>query len=375
MEPFQTKKDQSPFIGIMAGFHRRKISMETKSQPKKDFLRRKSSRSRRRPSAGSVSLSSFTSVNSVSSDPGKVVEVGNLRFLNDDEMKDGQSSILGKGSFAMVRLARRRTPMRCLSVMSELSELGESTHEEARREKFESAQESSFPNFVAGDSQTSSSVEDDSELVAVKIFQKSLLKECRTIERDSENQLQVRTALENVEREIAVMKMIQHPNLVCLYEVIDSAESDRLYMVLEYIPCGEIMTHVRGTDMYRRRPRKVGEPDFGVTPDGHFDEHHCALYFVDILHGLAHLHEHHIVHRDLKPENILLDSRGFAKISDFGVSHLFEEEISSVKRAPTDSLNETLEGRRSSRLTRKESDAAMMMKSMSDMGKLTRTEG
>lgn len=40
----------------------------------------------------------------------------------------------------------------------------------------------------------------------------------------------------------------------------------------------------------------------GVTPDGHFDEEHCALYFVDLLHGLAHLHRHHIVHRDLKPE-------------------------------------------------------------------------
>ena len=123
------------------------------------------------------------------------------------------------------------------------------------------------------------------------------------MENDSEHKLQVRTALESVEREIAVMKMIQHPNLVSLYEVIDSEETGRLYMVIEYIPLGEIMTHVRGTATYKRRPRREGEPAIaGVTKGGYFDELHCALYFVDLLHGLAHLHKNHIVHRDFKPE-------------------------------------------------------------------------
>jgi [calcium/calmodulin-dependent protein kinase] kinase len=139
-------------------------------------------------------------------------------------------------------------------------------------------------------------------LVAVKIFEKSLLEKCRTIERDGENQMQVRTALENVEREIAVMKMIQHPNLVALYEVIDTG-SNRLYMVLEWCPLGQIMTNVEGTGNYKRRPIRKGERKLpGVTPDGHFDEHHAALYFVDIMHGLAHLHKNNICHRDLKPE-------------------------------------------------------------------------
>ena len=105
-----------------------------------------------------------------------------------------------------------------------------------------------------------------------------------------------------MEREIAVMKMMQHPNLVSLYEVIDTG-SNRLYMVLEYLPLGEIMTNVQGTGRYKRRPTRNGEKKLeGVTREGYFDEAHTALFFVDIMHGLAHLHKNHVVHRDLKPE-------------------------------------------------------------------------
>ncbi len=71
-----------------------------------------------------------------------------------------------------------------------------------------------------------------------------------------------------------------------------------------------------------------------------------------------------------------LDPRGFAKISDFGVSHLFEDEKSSTMLSPgsvTLSNEDNRIGRR--KLTRAESDAALMMKSMSDSGFLTKTEG
>ena len=90
---------------------------------------------------------------------------------------------------------------------------------------------------------------------------------------------------------------------------------------------GEILSHVDGTDRYTRMRyrRKVR----GLTSEGHFDETHAALYFVDILHGLAYLHRcachcfcvyclhllrnyafltvvcsyrNRICHRDLKPE-------------------------------------------------------------------------
>ena len=70
-------------------------------------------------------------------------------------------------------------------------------------------------------------------------------------------------------------------------------------MVLEYVSLGEILSNVDGTDRYERKRyrRKVK----GLTASGHFDEKHAALYFVDILHGLAYLHRHSVCHRALKP--------------------------------------------------------------------------
>lgn len=187
-----------------------------------------------------------------------------------------------------------------------------------------------------------SSLEEDEQLVAVKIFQKSILKRMRTMERNKEtHRVQVKTALEKVEREIALMKKLSHPNLVQFYEAIDSPDSDLLYMVIEYMPRGEILTYQNDGTFRRREPQPHQEPLEGLV-DGHFDEFHAAMYFVDILHGLAYLHQHHIIHRDLKPENILLDMRGVAKLSDFGVSHIFDEEdknSSSIRKSSSDGYN------------------------------------
>ena len=246
--------------------------------------------------------------------------------------------------------------------------------------------------------------EEEEQLVAVKIFQKSLLKRQRTMERDrSTHQVKIKTALQQVEREIALMKKLTHPNIVALYEVIDSPESDMLYMVLEYMPLGEILTY-QNDGTFRRKDPRPGSSTGHIAGlvNGHFDEEHAALYFVDILHGLAYLHQHHICHRDLKPENILLDARGVAKLGDFGVSHIFEKEsdfgVHRLESSDTEAnttfgaeSNDALDdmdstekaGRRRSEsdpyphniLTRKDTDAALAMKGLAHYGLLTKTEG
>ena len=145
--------------------------------------------------------------------------------------------------------------------------------------------------------------EEEEMLVAVKIHDKSILKRIRRMERDKKTRrMKVHTALEQVEQEIALMKKMHHPNLVALYDVIDSPESDNVYMVLEYMPLGEILSYQDNGTFYRKDEERNDELGYA---NGHFDEQHVALFFVDILHGLAYLHRHHICHRDLKPENIL----------------------------------------------------------------------
>lgn len=239
--------------------------------------------------------------------------------------------------------------------------------------------------------------DDEEELVAVKLFNKSILKRRRTMERDKKSRrVRVKTALQQVEREIALMKKLSHPNLVNLYEVIDSPESDMLYMVLEYMPLGEILTY-QNDGTFRRKDPHRGCTKFQVEGivNGHFNEEQAALYFVDILHGLAYLHQHHICHRDLKPENILLDARGIAKLGDFGVSHVFDKEhnIGVHRQASIDDSNEEMSEDDSSIdlmtessppespphprkvLLRKDTDAALAMKGMSHHGMLSRTEG
>ena len=241
--------------------------------------------------------------------------------------------------------------------------------------------------------------EETEDLVAVKIFRKSILKRIRTMERDRQTRrVKYKTALQQVEREIALMKKLSHPNLVQFFDALDSPDSDNLYMAIEYMPLGEILTY-QNDGSFRRKEPKPGKgnakPIDGLI-NGHFDEFHSALYFVDIMHGLAYLHQHHIIHRDLKPENILLDARGIAKLADFGVSHIFDEEdLSSSSSAcsqttstcgtpasspPEDKNNESdlLPAESScprTVLTRKETDSALEMKCMANDGLIYKTEG
>jgi serine/threonine protein kinase len=207
--------------------------------------------------------------------------------------------------------------------------------------------------------------EDEYELVAVKIFRKSVLKRKRTMERDKDTRkMYVKTAYDKVEHEVALMKKLAHPNLVEFYEAIDSPDSDMLYIVMEYMPLGEIMTY-QNNGTFRRKNSKNGDDIIDGLIDGHFGEYQAALFFVDILHGLSYLHSHKIVHRDLKPENLLLASNGVLKLCDFGVAHIFgdvEKEIPGLKRHP-------------SGLTRQDTEKALEMRPMAEHGLTTKTEG
>ena len=111
-----------------------------------------------------------------------------------------------------------------------------------------------------------------------------------------------------IKEEIAVMKKLNHDNLVSLIEVLDDPNEDSLYMVLEMCKKGVVM--------------KVGV-DERADP---YDDESCRCWFRDLILGIEYLHAQGVVHRDIKPDNLLLTEDDVLKIVDFGVSEIFEKE-------------------------------------------------
>jgi serine/threonine protein kinase len=220
---------------------------------------------------------------------------------------------------------------------------------------------------------------DMEELVAVKIFQKSVLKRKRTMERDTETRkMYVKTAYDQVEHEVALMKKLAHPNLIAFYEAIDSPDSDMLYIVMEYMPLGEILTYQNDGTFRRKQQSKNsnnsnGDGMIANLVDGHFTEYQAALFFVDIMHGLSYLHLHSIAHRDIKPGNLLLSSSGIVKLCDFGTAHIFGNVDTEVPASST-IVPPPLQ-RHPSGLSRQDTEQALQMRPMAKDGLTTKTEG
>ncbi|SGY46594.1 BQ5605_C001g00450 [Microbotryum silenes-dioicae] len=119
---------------------------------------------------------------------------------------------------------------------------------------------------------------------------------------------------DKVKREVAIMKQLDHPNIVRLKEVIDDAKSKKVFMVLEFMSGGQIAWQ-----------------DDNKQPTMSVDE--ARRTFRDVVLGLEYLHYHGIIHRDIKPANLLWnDDHSVVKISDFGVSHVSE----ALRRASPD---------------------------------------
>ncbi|XP_034149193.1 calcium/calmodulin-dependent protein kinase kinase 1 isoform X2 [Esox lucius] len=130
--------------------------------------------------------------------------------------------------------------------------------------------------------------------------------------------------LERVYQEIAILKKLDHLNIVKLVEVLDDPSEDNLHMVFDLMPKGPVME---------------------VPTDSPFTEEQTRRYFRDIVLGIEYLHYQKIVHRDIKPSNLLLGDDGHVKIADFGVSNQFEGNdalLSSTAGTPAFMAPETL---------------------------------
>uniref|UniRef100_A0A3P8YZ16 Protein kinase domain-containing protein n=1 Tax=Esox lucius TaxID=8010 RepID=A0A3P8YZ16_ESOLU len=126
--------------------------------------------------------------------------------------------------------------------------------------------------------------------------------------------------LERVYQEIAILKKLDHLNIVKLVEVSRQPTS----VLFDLMPKGPVME---------------------VPTDSPFTEEQTRRYFRDIVLGIEYLHYQKIVHRDIKPSNLLLGDDGHVKIADFGVSNQFEGNdalLSSTAGTPAFMAPETL---------------------------------
>ncbi|KAM8831443.1 MAP/microtubule affinity-regulating kinase 3-like isoform 2-T2 [Spinachia spinachia] len=109
------------------------------------------------------------------------------------------------------------------------------------------------------------------------------------------------TSLQKLFREVRIMKILNHPNIVKLFEVIETEKT--LYLVMEYASGGEVFDY--------------------LVAHGRMKEKEARAKFRQIVSAVQYCHQRHIVHRDLKAENLLLDADMNIKIADFGFSNEF----------------------------------------------------
>uniref|UniRef100_A0A336LRR4 MAP/microtubule affinity-regulating kinase 3 n=1 Tax=Culicoides sonorensis TaxID=179676 RepID=A0A336LRR4_CULSO len=109
------------------------------------------------------------------------------------------------------------------------------------------------------------------------------------------------SSLQKLFREVRIMKMLDHPNIVKLFQVIETDKT--LYLVMEYASGGEVFDY--------------------LVLHGRMKEKEARAKFRQIVSAVQYCHQKKIIHRDLKAENLLLDSEMNIKIADFGFSNEF----------------------------------------------------
>ncbi len=122
------------------------------------------------------------------------------------------------------------------------------------------------------------------EKVAIKILSKA--------------KLQQQNMGSQIKKEISIMKLVNHPNVCNLVEVL--ASRNKIFIVLELVTGGELFDK--------------------IVDAGRFSEDEARKYFYQLCSGVMYCHKQGVAHRDLKPENLLLDDSDRLKISDFGLS-------------------------------------------------------
>jgi 5'-AMP-activated protein kinase catalytic alpha subunit len=146
------------------------------------------------------------------------------------------------------------------------------------------------------------------EYVAIKILEKSRIND--------------KEELERVEKEIKYLKILNHPNIIQIYEVISNEYN--YYIVMEYVSGGELFTYIVNHEK--------------------LDEKEASFFFTQLIYGIKEIHRNKICHRDIKPENLLLTEKKIIKIIDFGLSNEYIDVLDSQCGSPCYAAPEMIRG-------------------------------
>ena len=148
------------------------------------------------------------------------------------------------------------------------------------------------------------------EKVAIKILEKNLIKGHSEYER--------------IEKEIKYLKLFNHPNIIQIYEVIETSSS--FYIVMEFAQGGELFNY--------------------IVEKEKLTEEESSFYLYQIIQGIKEIHSKKICHRDIKPENLLFTENKILKIIDFGLSKEYEDFLSTPCGSPCYASPEMIKGKK-----------------------------
>ena len=146
--------------------------------------------------------------------------------------------------------------------------------------------------------------------VAIKILNKEKIKEKEDLER--------------IKREIKILQMMDHPNIIKTYKISENTKN--YYIIMEYCDGGELFNY--------------------IVEKEKLDENEASMFFYQLISALEYIHSLGITHRDLKPENLLLVNNKIIKIIDFGLSNYFngEKQLETPCGSPSYASPEIIKG-------------------------------
>ena len=173
-------------------------------------------------------------------------------------------------------------------------------------------------------------VEKDNVKYALKIVNKSKLLKKKKFVQDESGKMVITTPMEGILKEIAILKKINHKNLVKLYEIIHNKKKGKIYLIMEYCEHGDLMTYNEEQNKFivnkyifeNYLKNKDNPKDISQL---YYSESQIRNFVRQIIKGLNYLHRLGIVHKDIKPNNILLDKNNECKIIDFNFSSILDK--------------------------------------------------